>query len=440
MRLAFLSPLPPAGTGIADYSAEVLELLAPRHQIDVFHEQDTVNEERLPPNVTVLPAGRFLERHRDHAYDVAVYQMGNGRDHGFLYDRLARVPGLLVLHDLVLHHARGRMFLDSGPVRAYAASPWDPGRRQAALPQLDAYRAEVAHAYPARAERLARVHLSTVGSLLPYAYPLFRLPVEASRVTAVHNDFMARAIRDEVPGAEVRVVPMPVCRQRVTAEVRERTRLRYGLGPETVVVGCFGLMTREKQIETVARAVARAAAHVPQLRLLLVGPVPEGSELEARLSALEVAGRTTIAGRVPFDDLPAHMEAADLVVHLRYPTARETSAALLRVLAQGRPTVISDLEHLAAIPDHAVVRADLADEEGAVTRAILRLAETPRQRERLGAAARAYAEREHSPAACRSAYEEALEAARARPDPEPRDWPRHWPRAGQLPAVAEGGD
>ncbi len=438
MRLAFLTPLPPAGTGIADYGAEVLELLGPRHQIDVFHDQAAVDEERLPPNVTVLPAARFLERHRDHAYDVAVYQMGNGRDHGFLYDRLPRVPGLLVLHDLVLHHARARMFLDSEPVRAYAASPSDPQRREAALPQLRAYAAEVAYSYPGPAERLSLVHLSTVGNLLPYAYPLFRLPVESSRVTAVHNDYMARAIREEVPDADVRVVPMPVRRQQVAAEVRERTRLRYGLGPGTVVVGCFGLMTREKQIDTVARAVARAAVFAPQLRLLLVGPVPDRSKLEARLAALDVAGRTTIAGRVPFDLLPAHMEAADLVVHLRYPTARETSAALLRVLAQGRPTVISDLEHLATIPDDAVVRADLADEEGAVTRAILRLTEAPRLRERLGRAARAHAEREHSPAACLSAYEEALDAARARPDPTPRNWPRHWPRPGRLPALGAG--
>ena len=71
---------------------------------------------------------------------------------------------------------------------------------------------------------------------------------------------------------------------------------------------------------------------------------------------------------------PGPIEAADIVVHLRYPTARETSAALLRVLAQGRPAVISDVDNFAEIPDDAVVRADTSDEEGAVTRAILRLA------------------------------------------------------------------
>ena len=70
-----------------------------------------------------------------------------------------------------------------------------------------------------------------------------------------------------------------------------------------------------------------------------------------------------------------------MAVHLRYPTARETSAALLRVLAQGRPTIVSDLEHLSDLPHDAVVRADVADEEGEVTRALLRLAESPALRD-----------------------------------------------------------
>ena len=136
--------------------------------------------------------------------------------------------------------------------------------------------------------------------------------------------------------------------------------------------------------------------------------------------------RAVVTGRVPFDEIPVHIEAADLVVHLRYPTARETSAALLHVLAQGRPTVMSNLEHLAEVPAGAVVRADVADEEGEVTRAILRLASRPAEREALGAAARSFVQREHSAARCREGYEAALKRARALPDPPRRPWPAHW--------------
>jgi glycosyltransferase involved in cell wall biosynthesis len=428
VRLAFLTPLPPAPTGVADYSADVLAALAGAHAIDVFHGQDRVDEPRLPASCAVHPASAFIDLHRRRPYDVAVYQMGNAPAHDFLYPLLSQVPGLLVLHELVLHHARARMLLDTPAVRAYAREPWSAARRAEAVPAVEAYREEVAYSYPQQAGRLVEAQLATSGDLLPYAYPLFRLPVEASRLTAVHNRFMAEAVRGEVPGAEVAQVRMaagqtPVARDRVAA-----LRARLGIAPDEIAVGCFGLMTREKRLETVARAVARATVHLPRLRLLLVGPVPDGSELEGALERAGVVTRAVLAGRVPLDELPAYLEATDIVAHLRYPTGRETSAALLRALAQGRPAIVSDLENLDDIRSDAVVRTDVTDEEGELLRAILRLAASPDERSRLGERARAFVAREHTPARCRQTYEEALQRAAARPDPTPGEWPRHWPR------------
>jgi len=167
----------------------------------------------------------------------------------------------------------------------------------------------------------------------------------------------------------------------------------------------------------VARGIARAAAGRAQVRLLLVGDTPDRSALEARLEALGVREQTVLAGRVPLEALAVHIEAADLAVHRRYPTARETSAALLRLLAQGRPTVMADLEHLAEVPADAVVRADVTDEEGEVMRAILRLVERPEERVRLGRAAAAFVAREHSPERCLADYESAIDKASRLPDP-----------------------
>jgi glycosyltransferase involved in cell wall biosynthesis len=425
-RIAFVSPLPPAPTGIADYSADVLAALAPGHAIDAFHAQETVETARLPAAAGVHRAATLLEHHRRQPYDAVVYQMGNGPDHDFVYDLLPRLPGILVLHDLVLHHARARMFLDSPAVRAYAAAPADRARRDAARPALAAYRAELEYTYPHRADRLFEAQLGSVGTLLPYAYPLFRLAVEASRLTAVHNEFMAEAVRAEVPDATAVRVAMPVTAPSVAAGTGELLRARLGLAPDDFVVGSFGLLTPEKRIETVARAVARAAPHVPRVRLLLVGSLPDAVALRRRLEDLGVAGRTVVTGRVPMGELAAHMEVADVAVHLRYPTARETSAALLRLLAQGRPVILSDLEHLADVPDDAVLRVDVADEEGAVTRALLSLAARPEARARLGRRAREFTRREHSPARCRADYETTLARAAALPDPPRHPWPSHW--------------
>jgi glycosyltransferase involved in cell wall biosynthesis len=425
-RIAFVSPLPPAATGIADYGADVLHAIAGGHDVEAFHGQAEVDASRLP--CPVHPASSLLARHRERPFDLAVHQVGNGTAHAFQYDLLARLPGLLVLHDLVLHHSRARAFLDAPEVRAYAAEPSSAARRDAARVPLDAYGAELLCSYPAQAERLQAVLLGTVGDLLPYAYPLFRLPVEASRATAVHNGFMAAAVRSEVPDAEVVPVAMPMARIAV-AEGRVRAlRERLGVAPGDLLVGSFGLLTREKRIDTVVRAVARVRSALPHARLMLVGPVPDRAALDAMLAARGIRN-AIVTGRVALDELPEHIEAADVVVHLRYPTARETSAALLRVLAQGRPAIVSDLEHLAEIPLDAVVRADVADEEGEVTRALLRLAEQPDLRRRLADAARAYVARAHSRERCRETYAHAIDRALARPLPRPRDRPAHWPSA-----------
>jgi glycosyltransferase involved in cell wall biosynthesis len=426
VRLAFVSPLPPAPTGIADYAAELVALLAHAHAIEVFHAQAAVDSARLPKDVVAFPAAELLTRHRARPYDVTVYQMGNGRDHAFAYELLARVPGLLVLHDLVLFHSRAAAFLDSEPVRGWRANPASTSARNAARPALAAWRAELLYSYPTAGARLYEAQLGTVGELLPYAYPLIRLPVEASRAVAVHSAFVAEAVKAEVPRAAVVQVPMPASAVTVAPSAVRTLRERLGIAADEIVVGAFGLMTKEKRIGSLARAFVRAVSRDARLRLLLVGPVPSREALDAQLDALGARTRAIVTGRVPFEDLPLYIEAADLVAHLRYPTGRETSAALLRVLAQGRPTLVSDLLHQADLPMNAVRRIDLAAEDRDLPEAILELAAAPDERRRLSAAAAAHVRAMHGPERVRAAWERALAITREQPDPPVLDWPAHW--------------
>jgi glycosyltransferase involved in cell wall biosynthesis len=426
-RLAWFSPLPPAPTGIADYSADVLGILSACHRIDLFHAQTEVDASRLPAACRAFPSDAFEARHAERPYDLAVYQMGNGPAHDFLYPWLPRRPGLLVLHELVLHHARARALLESPAALAYRREPSSAPRREAALAELQLYRDEIAYCYPRQAGRLAAAQLETAGRLLPYAYPLFRLPVEAARATAAHNEFTLQALREELPEATLARVAMPMARSAVAAGAAARIRARHGIASDELVVASFGLLTPEKRIDSLARAAARARALGTRLRLLLVGPLADATSLWSRLAELGLRDVAVVTGRVPFGELPLYIEAADVAVHLRYPSARETSAALLRVLAQGRATVVSDLEHLADIPDDAVLRTDADDEEGGVLRGIVALAENPALRARLGLRAAAYVARAHSPERCLATYEAAIEAALRGPVPTGRSaWPAHW--------------
>src|SRR5262245_53250674 len=83
MRVAYYSPLPPDRSGIADYSAHLLPALEQRVEVKV------VKQGRRSP--------------RD--CDVALYHIGNNPDsHGWIADTLRERPGIVVLHDVVLHH------------------------------------------------------------------------------------------------------------------------------------------------------------------------------------------------------------------------------------------------------------------------------------------------------------------------------------------------
>src|SRR5919108_5339339 len=98
MSIAWFSPLPPIRSGVAAYSAELLPHLERTLTIDRFDEPR---------------AHDFVWKHRRAPYDLVVYQLGNAPCHDYVWAYLAAYPGLVVLHDARLHHARARCLLSA---------------------------------------------------------------------------------------------------------------------------------------------------------------------------------------------------------------------------------------------------------------------------------------------------------------------------------------
>ena len=97
MKVAYYSPLPPSRSGIADYSTLLLPAL--RERVDVV----------------VAEPGK-----RAPAADVALYHVGNDPDaHGWIVDALRKRPGVVVLHEYVLHHLVAGITIGRGDGRGY---------------------------------------------------------------------------------------------------------------------------------------------------------------------------------------------------------------------------------------------------------------------------------------------------------------------------------
>lgn len=372
--------------------------------MELFHDQAEVGASLSAPafSIDALPTRA--------AFDAVIYQMGNAPAHDFMYDWMQRVPGVLVLHDLVLHHSYARRYLESPESQAYAADPSSHEKRLKAEIKHRLYESAIEGVYPGKGERLKDAHFNTVGDLLPYAFPMFEPALMGAKAAGAHNSFMVDALKAARPDLACVQLAMPVEPITVATTAIETLRTRLELQDTHPIVGCFGSVTREKRIETVARAIARIAEIHPNVRLLLVGPVSDSSWLTSLLERIGIAQRTVVSGRLEGEEFPAAMDISDAVVHLRYPTARETSAALLRVMAQGRPVVISDIANQSGIPDEVVRRVDVCDEEGDLARAIDWVFRNRPAAQAMGERARRFAETEHSKARTRQSYERLLKS------------------------------
>jgi len=99
-RLAYVSPLPPLKSGIADYSESLIPHLARYYQIDAFVPQEDIAPGWVKNNCEVYPLSALYRRAGD--YERVLYHFGNNPQHADMFELLEAVPGVVVLHDFFL--------------------------------------------------------------------------------------------------------------------------------------------------------------------------------------------------------------------------------------------------------------------------------------------------------------------------------------------------
>src|SRR5205823_5207886 len=128
--------------------------------------------------------------------------------------------------------------------------------------------------------------------------------------------------------------------------------------------------------------------------LLLVGSAGERFERERRLERLGLDDTAILReGYVPEERLWSLMAACDVLVNLRSPTMGETSGAVIRGLALGKPMLVSDVGWFAELPDDVALKIPVDEYEVATIVGALEVAAD--HAGELGRAAHEYVRREH---------------------------------------------
>jgi glycosyltransferase involved in cell wall biosynthesis len=116
-------------------------------------------------------------------------------------------------------------------------------------------------------------------------------------------------------------------------------RQKYNWTDKKVLVS-VGRLAEEKNVKTLLAAVAQVMAENDDVRLLLIGDGPQRSELEKYSRELGIGEQVTFTGRIPFDDIPAHLKAADLFC---FASITETQGLVtMEAISAGLPVVAVD--------------------------------------------------------------------------------------------------
>ena len=404
-----MSPLPPVRSGIADYSVDLLEELAPLCDLRI------VRLPGLDAAPDVLSGYRTIEADElDPASRLPFYQMGNNVYHEGVRRLALEAPGVVTVHDLRLHHLLVESTLASGDLDAYVRG-------------LGAE-----HGWEGAAAALS-IRWGGHGRARLFEMPANRSLLLRQRGLLTHSDWGLRFLEEELGEfAEgllppMRRVPMPMPAPELPSEEQAAAwRRQAGVPRSAVLIGSFGFQTPIKRTDVLLRILAEPG--MEQVHALVVGDVAAEFELAALARDLGVQDRVEMTGFLDPGIFPTAIAACDLCLNLRYPSAGETSASLLRILALGRAAVVSDYAQFVELPDDVVVKAPLADDPGAEAAALAGLLRdllaAPERLAEMGAAARTFIEREHRPASAARAVAEALDEWSGAPAGEARAVPR----------------
>jgi glycosyltransferase involved in cell wall biosynthesis len=366
----------------------------------------------LAPEPFFEPRGTpFSEYHRIRAlgelgYHVDLVTYPFGSDVALPYLRIIRSPGVPFVRRVGVGPSVAKLLLDLGLLR----TAW----RVARGGDYDAVHSHEEAAFFGvwLARRLGVPHLYDMHSSLPqqlgnfrYAFgrlwrPVFawlerRAVAGSAVVITICQELQELAVR--LAGDEGKVVLIENVMGGETPEApsldAQAIRERWGIAPDQVVVLYAGTFEPYQGIDLLIDAAAVIGRTHPSVVVLLVGgEPPQVAAAARRVAALRAP--VVLAGAQPAREIPAFIEAADILVSPRV-AGTNTPLKIYSYLQSGRPIVATRLRTHTQVLDPTVAVL-VPPEPQALAAGITQLVDDPPLRRRLAAAAREMARARYS--------------------------------------------
>ena len=386
-RLIYVSPLPPARSGIADYSAQLLRDLSTHYAIDVVVDQLDVVDPWVQANFPIRSLRWFAQE--SASCKRVLYHFGNSPYHAHMFGMLAQHPGVIVLHDSWLGAARNWMAHQANEPNAFWRVLYD------------------SHGYKALLHDQQRGRASTLDD-----YPVNRDVIAQSLGVIVHSDYAVQQARRHYGNAAAeKFVTVPFPKGRSRADRRSARRL-LGIATDDFVVCSFGMLAPTKLNHRLLAAWLQSSlAKDEHCQLVFVGENDGGDYGQTLESTVRSASgqRIRISGYVSADTYGDYLGAADVVVQLRTNSRGETSAAIFDALSHGLPLIINANGSAAELPENVAAHVGDRFTDAELAETLQSLKNDAARRAALAAESTRWIEHQHHPATVAAQYRDAIE-------------------------------
>jgi glycosyltransferase involved in cell wall biosynthesis len=375
VKIAWFTPLS-RRSAIGEFSVHVTAELARFADVELWVADEPPFLRTQLPVVTYSQESHELDRLGER--DAIVYNLGDYLPfHRDIVAVSRNRPGVVILHDRVLHHLFAGMWLTGADLK-----------HQLYVDRMRAYYGE-SGAEVARATLEGQRQPVWESDEEVLRYPLYEEGILTAHGVVTHSESQARDIRARWLGP-VRALHLP-CYSDVLRRV-DGTRPRDPDG--LVQLLSVGHVNPNKQAHRVVEMLAADPDLAARVRYTIVGPNDDFkayvNDLRRFIARHADRLNVEILGWQPEEELDRLMAQTDIFVNLRHPVMEGSSASLMKQLAYARPVLCFESGFFGELPEGALIRVAAGD-FAAADQALRDLVDNPGLRRRMGEQAHAVA-------------------------------------------------
>lgn len=378
MRIAWFTPFG-VKSAIGKVSQAVTRELADFCEVEIWctdHTPLLSSKLKINPIILYRDAATTIR-----AYDYVIYNMGDHlTNHLDIFQILRRVPGIVIIHDYILHNFfRGYYLVEKDSATKYFA-------------KLDELYGQEGLDYGKEMFRL------TPDSEMPpeaMDFPFFEPCLDNSVGVVGHSRFSTEGFRKKAL-CPVTCIPLPhydYSQLGLSAPADLSAILKREKNKIAIV--SFGVINSNKRLHLVLESLGRSKKQLgDKIQYLIIGPYDHCPAYIKKLNSIVehygIQDMVQFTGFVSNAELHEYLSGAEICINLRFPAGEGGSASLVEAIYFGAAVIVSNTGCYSDVPGDCVVKIDPGKEEVQLPHALIRLVENKEWREKIRANARRY--------------------------------------------------